>query len=251
MSDTTQAGLQKAANLVAHVQKMTKAHDDFHAAQASFHDGLSKLHKGTADYHDKMAKLHKARHAEATDHLTTLKKMLGSEEADSFGANAPKSVDIMSMGTASEIKAEKSEPLDMAALVSQITEGVVTKVTALIPKTDDILQTVLGCMLGEEGVQKALGAAKEPAATAGVGDRNQTQVIKTDLRLGHIPINKAEDTSTGAGAGASAVVDPAVDMKKVEQGDVSEALRFMKGVKVTGEIPSTLSAQFGSITGAR
>ena len=250
MSDTTQADLnKKAANLVAHVQKMTKAHDDFHAAQASFHDGLSKLHKGTADYHEKMSKLHKARHAEATDHLTTLKKLLGSEEADSFGANAPKSVDIMSMGTEGAYKA--AAPVDMASLVVQITEGVVAKVTALIPKTDDILQTVLGCMLGEEGVEKALGTANGPAATAGVGDRNQTQVIKTDLRLGQIPINKAEDTSTGAGAGASAVVDPAVDMKKVEQGDVSEALRFMKGVKVTGEIPSTLSAQFGSITGAR
>ena len=247
--EPTQADLQKAANILAHVKKMHKAHDDFHAAQASFHDGLCKLHKGTADYHDKMAKLHKARGVEASDHFATLHKMLGSEEASSFGAEGPKTIDITALGTENALKVEKVATPDFEGMFAKMEASIVEKVTKMVPKTDDIISTVMGAMLGEEGVRKALSVAKENVTAAvGIGDRTTAPAIKADLKLGHIPVAKADDASTGA---TNVVKAEPVDMKKIEKGDVEEALKFMKDVKVTNEVPATLSEMFGNLSRGR
>ena len=252
--EPTQADLQKAANMFAHVAKMKKAHDDFNTAQSTFHDGMEKLLSGAAAHHAKMAKLHKARHAEATDHFSSLNKILGAEEGGGKAAEEPKPISITSAGTESAIKLDKP---DLENMLAKFTDNVVEKVKAMIPSEDSMVKTVLTALMGgPNGAKEAVTAANEnPVPAAGIGDRSSNvQPIKKGLRLGIIP--KAADTAAGPVAAEPPAVEASPEktaeiMKKINNGDALAALEFMKGAQMTHEVPATLSEQFKTLSGGR
>jgi hypothetical protein len=246
------ADLEKAANVLAHVKKMHKAHNDFHQMQSDLHEGLGKLHKGAAMHHEKISKLHKARHVEATDHFQALHKMLGSEEAGKFGDADMKSIDLLSAGTEGAMKVEKTEVVkatvtempDFADLINKAVGSAMEKVIPTI--VDKTTYAVMSGLLGEEGTRKALDVAKENVVAAkvdGIGDRNDASPMKKGLQLGIIT-TKATDTSTGN----EPIPEPVnVDMEKVKAGDVNELIKFMKDVKVTDSVPNTLHQVLGAL----
>ncbi len=206
----TMSAVQKAASALDHIKKMHAAHKAFHA---------------------KMHKAHQDREAEMDDHMDKLHKILGTgETAPASSGNEPVSTDPAASGASSTIKTMETTIL---AKLDEMAKGIDDKIKTGI---DTAIGTMLEGMLGEKGVERALqtaGQNRKAAASAGIGDRN-------DLAEGgpktHLAV-KANDTSVAGLQAHNANAEvPKANMEKAAQGDTSEILKAMSGVKPAEDV---------------
>lgn len=208
------------------------------AARKNLSDHLKKAKQMASDHADAMCKAHTDHKDAMHEHLDKMAKLMGAEEET---GNQPEAVNLEAEGTANTLKALKAQIAELEKKVSgtAIAEPEKPLTKADLDKFGEEMfnkgvQAVLAAAKPEEtadGVRKANGTVE---ASAGIGNRT-TSVFTNGPIIRVTPVTKAQDIVE------QPVVTEKIDMNKVQNGDVAEALKFMASAKPT-EMPMTIAA---------
>jgi len=227
------------------------------AARKSITDHLGAIKKAAQDHHDEMCEAHKDHLADVNGMCDKMGKILGAEEGDkdehsASGENEPESINLESAGTPNIQKGDNALTLKKNKDGS-ITIGSAEELTKFLDARDELImnqtaQLVIKAMKNgeEEDGEDDEEEKPKPKAKKGIGDRSTlpTAVAGGGPAIRVMPVTKAADTE---GAAAPVVVtresaeNNADLMSKALRGDPEAAATFMKGVKVTSNVPSSVA----------
>jgi hypothetical protein len=226
--------LAKAITAMGQQEELTAAAVKKGAGTMNNENALAKAHKSVVEQLGTMKKALSDHATAMLGHVDSIHKTV-SGDFDVQGSG-PDPIDPQVQGTPNTLKAVEAVVQKTA---DQPVEPTFTKaeVEALVKKTAE--DTVLAMV-------KALAADDDSApvskAAFGIGDRSQMgngagPVIRT------MPVTKTQDGANGQAAPVAEEVTPA-DVTRGLSGDVSAALKFMKGVQSTDQVPVTVGSAF-------